>query len=159
VFELANAKLSEFHLDSYYSKISTVVLSPWKYQEQKKTAEFLSLDKVQGDAKPRTDYYDVSAPLLQQQLTVSNAGTHYQLHATTIQHQSPPQIPVPPKPKETPPVSPIEIVAQIGGCFYLLVSVWNFIVFNQISNFNYMMKLLKHVFYVKLDANEKLFPS
>jgi len=118
--------------------------------------KFLSLDKVQGDAKPRNDYYDVSVPLLQQQLTVSNSGTHYQLHTTKIQHQSPPKIPVPPKPKET---SPIEIVAQIGGCFYLLVSVWNFLVFNQISNFNYMMKLLKHIFYVKLHANEKLFPS
>ena len=43
------------------------------------------------------------------------------------------------------------IVTQLGSCFFILYNIWNIIFFQNISTHTYILKLLKHIFYLKSD--------
>ena len=51
-------------------------------------------------------------------------------------------------------------MAQVGGCWYLLVTLWKALVFENISKFNYGVQLIENLFYYKvtrgLSKKEKL---
>jgi hypothetical protein len=46
----------------------------------------------------------------------------------------------------------------LGGCFFFLLKIWNFFILNSLSRHGYYLKMIKHMFYIKIDqkSREKL---
>ena len=43
------------------------------------------------------------------------------------------------------------VISQLGSCFFILHSLWSILFFQNISSHIYILKLLKHIFYLKSD--------
>lgn len=127
-----------------------VELDERRYKDGEAMTSYLSLGDVHIDQRPRNNYYNRSVPLLQQSLTLSYSGIQYELFSTPIANTEADVRAV--LASET---TSLELLAQLGGCFYLLVQLWHHLIFKHISTHHYLMKMLKKVLYVKLDSKDK----
>ena len=138
-------------MDPYLSKSSVVELEEQRYKNGELTSSYLSPGRVHHDQHQRHNYFDRSVPLLKQTLTLSGTGKQRELLLTsTIKKELDEVLEVTPEEGAI-----LELLAKLGGCFYLLVQLWHHLIFKHISRQHYLLKMLKKIFYVKLDNKDK----
>lgn len=161
--KLVVEKLGVFDLDPYFSKTTVVELDQHSYQEQgvaKKS--WLEVGKAHQDQRPRNNYYDLTIPFLQLRVALSNEAvvhgktTHivkdYDMSQIKLRHPTSAEMAANTNWETVILHTCFQIVSQVGGCIFVLTQLWYSVLVWPISRHNFLLKMIKHNFYLKADT-------
>jgi len=129
------------------------------FEGENKKESFLNKGQIFSNVIPRDNFYDLSVPYLQQNLTLSDNGNLHKIVKAEVKLGGSSRLLAA---EEEEIIEEVEKSGQglvtfslIGGCFFFLIQIWNVFILNSLSRHSYYLKMMKHMFYLKMDKKDR----